>query len=164
MIPLSCNYRGEGSSCTGCEARAPSTLGSGRWWAGQIRPALLISQPLIDMCSHCESPPSLLRYLLGKGCGYWLCHFFISILLLICSLFFTRATRQGGSVHVFHCVCVCVCECVPGVGGGWCRRACNTQALDWLEPCSSMTLIFRVQAREGKMLVSWARSCSVRLI
>ncbi|TNN79315.1 hypothetical protein EYF80_010560 [Liparis tanakae] len=48
-LTSSCNYRGEGSSCTGCEARAPSPLGSGRWWAGQIRPALLISQPLIDI-------------------------------------------------------------------------------------------------------------------
>lgn len=95
---------------------------------------------------------SLLRYLLGRGCGYWLCHFFISILLLICPLSSVHATRQGGRVHVFHCASVCL-PVVRSGGVGMprrgCQRTCNTQALDWLEPCSSMTLISRVQAREG---------------
>ena len=80
---------------------------------------------------------------------------FIFILPLICSLLFTRATRQSSSVRVFRSVRVCV----PWEGRWrWCLRACNAQALDWLEPCSSMTLICRVQAREGKMLLS--RACS----
>lgn len=44
----------------------------------------------------------------------------------------------------------CACVCVPR-GVGVCQKACNTQVLDWFEPCRSVTLIFRVQAKDEKM-------------
>lgn len=135
-------------------ARAPSLLGSGWWWAHHFRPALLISHPLIDMCSHCERPPlTLLLYLLGKGSGCWLFCFFISTLILVCALLFMRAT-----LFLYPSVCLCV----PW-GGGVCRRACSTQARDYHGHCHSVTLLSRVQARDEMMLVSWAHSPRVGL-
>lgn len=62
------------------------------------------------------------------------------------------AARQ--SLLVFLCVRACVrarvCVRVPR-GVGVCQKACNTQVLDWFEPCRSVTLIVRVQAKDEKM-------------
>lgn len=106
-ISFSCNYTGESSSCTGCEARAPSPLGSGRWWVGQIGPALFISQPLIDMCSHCESPPVTYRVKADASCVNFHFH---SPSNLLSPLYTGNKAKQ-------QCSCISLCACVCPVGG-----------------------------------------------
>lgn len=76
------------------------------WWAGKLRPALLISQPLIDMCSHCESaPPPLPPYTHTPPPLFVTC--------------WVKAVNTDCLFSWWHCACVscrgvCVCEGVEG--------------------------------------------------